>query len=196
MQRAAWAPFALFVAALCAATPFALGTDNAEFLFYIAVLVVLAGCVGLVHRRVDLHPLSLWALSLWAVLHLAGGLWRVSDEVGVLYNLWLWPGRLKYDQLVHAYGFATATWVCWQGLRSALREPRPTFGLAFLAMAAGMGLGALNEVVEFLATLLVPQTIVGGYVNTGWDLVSNLVGCALAGLAILLLGRRRAAPGR
>jgi hypothetical protein len=47
-----------------------------------------------------------------------------------------------------------------------------------------MGFGALNEVIEFAATLTMPHTNVGGYVNTGWDLVSNLVGCALAAVII------------
>ncbi|MFV1996026.1 MAG: hypothetical protein ACC661_11380 [Verrucomicrobiales bacterium] len=47
-----------------------------------------------------------------------------------------------------------------------------------------MGFGALNEVVEFVATLTLPNTNVGGYVNTGWDLVANLLGCALAALII------------
>ena len=34
--------------------------------------------------------------------------------------------------------------------------------------------------IEFTATLLLPNTNVGGYVNTGWDLVSNLVGAVCA----------------
>ena len=50
-----------------------------------------------------------------------------------------------------------------------------------------MGFGALNEVVEFAATLSVPETNVGGYVNTGWDLVSNLVGCITAAILIRCL---------
>jgi hypothetical protein len=53
-----------------------------------------------------------------------------------------------------------------------------------------MGFGALNEVVEFAATQLLPDTNVGGYVNTGWDLVFNLVGSAAAALAIGLGGRK------
>jgi hypothetical protein len=47
-----------------------------------------------------------------------------------------------------------------------------------------MGLGAMNELVEFAATLLVPETNVGGYFNTGWDLVSNLVGVVIAAVLI------------
>jgi len=56
-----------------------------------------------------------------------------------------------------------------------------------------MGLGALNEVVEFAATLLVPETNVGGYLNTGWDLVANAIGAATAALIIWL--RRASASG-
>jgi hypothetical protein len=45
-----------------------------------------------------------------------------------------------------------------------------------LSGAASLGFGALDEVVKFVAVLLIPNTNVGGYVNTGWDLVSNLFG--------------------
>jgi hypothetical protein len=54
-----------------------------------------------------------------------------------------------------------------------------------------LGFGALNEVVEFAATLLVPETNVGGYVNTGWDMVSNLVGATTAAAAIWMAERAR-----
>jgi hypothetical protein len=74
--------------------------------------------------------------------------------------------------------------------RGGRAEPTP--GLMVLAATAGMGLGALNEVVEFLATLALPNTNVGGYLNTGWDLVANLVGAAVAATIIYRLGRRHA----
>jgi hypothetical protein len=59
-----------------------------------------------------------------------------------------------------------------------------------LCAAGGMGFGALNEVVEFVAVLTLPETNVGGYENTGWDLVANLVGCVLAAVLIRLMDRR------
>lgn len=173
---------------------------NSEFVFYIVVMLVLMGVVGLVDRSVRLTRAALWALSLWGLAHMAGGLvevpsaWPVNGESRVLYNWWLIPDRLKYDQVVHAYGFGVATWVCWQGMRAAILraggEPRPTAGLLLVAAVAGMGLGAANEVVEFFATLLVPETNVGGYINTGWDLVANLVGCVIAAVLIRVFGRR------
>jgi hypothetical protein len=180
---------------------------NQEFVIYVGVLVVLVVAVGVVHLHSQLSLASLWALSAWGAAHLAGGLWVVPDgwpidgPRHVLYSLWLIPDRLKYDQVVHAFGFGVTTWVCWQALRASLAhrsgrtpdEVQPTFGWLVLCAAAGMGFGALNEVLEFAATLLVPEVNVGGYYNTGWDLVSNLVGSSLAVSAIALAARRRAA---
>ena len=51
-----------------------------------------------------------------------------------------------------------------------------------------MGLGALNEIIEFFAVLNLSNTNVGGYFNTGWDLVANLVGCLIASLIIAVRG--------
>ena len=77
-------------------------------------------------------------------------------------------------------------------LRRRLADPRPTAGMLLICACAGMGLGATNEVVEFAATLLMPETNVGGYMNTGWDLVSNLIGATTAATWIWLSCRRTA----
>ena len=194
-------PVAVFTFSyLIAALILAIARGNLEFLFYIVVMLVLIGVVYAVDRSVGLSAGVLWALSLWGLAHMAGGLltvpasWPVSSESRVLYTLWLIPGRLKYDQIVHAYGFGVTTWVCWQGLTAAIRRrggaAKPTLGLLVLAAAAALGFGALNEVVEFVATLLVPETNVGGYRNTGWDLVSNLVGATVAA-TLIWFGERR-----
>ena len=178
-----------------------------EFLVYIGVMTAVAAVVYGVHRRVNLAQASLWGLSLWGLMHLAGGLtpvppdWPVTGKQ-VLYSLWLIPGLIKYDHVVHAYGFGLTTWVCWQGLAASLRArglpAAPTLGRLTLAAAAGTGFGALNEVLEFIVTLIVPNTNVGGYVNTGWDLVSNLAGALMAvALIAWAEGRKRAPrPGR
>ena len=177
-----------------------LRSGNSEFLFYIAVMVVLIGVVWAVNRSIGISTGALWALSLWGLAHMAGGLvvvpegWPVNAESRILYTLWLVPGRLKYDHIVHAYGFGVTTWVCWQGLKRAIRKrsghtPSPTFGLLVLAVAAGLGFGALNELIEFAATLTMAETNVGGYVNTGWDLVANTVGATVAVLLIRWLDR-------
>ncbi len=193
-------PVALFTSVyLLGALITAVQVSNNEFLLYIGVVVSLMGVVWVVHGRVALTSGALWCLSIWGLAHMIGGLvivpegWPVMGTNPVLYSLWLIPDRLKYDHVIHAYGFGVTTWVCWQGMRAALGEwlhrVRPTPGLMVLCAAAGLGFGALNDVIEFAATLLVPETNVGGYLNTGWDLVANLFGATVAVTAIWISDR-------
>ncbi len=189
-------PVVLFNAAyMLAAVICAIVQANREFIFYIVVMLILIGVMGTVHRRVKLTSPLLWAFSVWGLAHMAGGLcplpsgWPYNGDQAVLYSWWIIPQWLKYDQIVHAYGFGVTTWLCWHFLRNALRQPdgstvRPTFGILMLCAASGMGFGALNEVIEFIAVLTIPNTNVGGYENTGWDLVSNLVGSAITAMII------------
>jgi hypothetical protein len=188
---------AFAAAYMLAGTLASLGLGNYEFVLYVAVMVVIAAGLAILHLRVDLSAGALWCLAVWGLAHLCGGLvavpesWPTDAGARVLYSLWLLPGTLKYDQVVHAFGFGTTTWVCWQALPVAAgREGplEPTFGRLLLCVAAAMGFGAANEVVEFFATITIENVNVGGYMNTGWDLVANLVGATIAATAIRLRG--------
>lgn len=174
--------------------------DNKEFIIYIGVMGVMIWAILTVHRRCDLSRGLLWSLSVWGLLHMAGGLvpipegWPYNGPNGVLYSLWLIPEKLKYDQVVHAYGFGITTWLCWEALRAGVQRRfelklEPTVGVMVLCAAGGMGFGAFNEIVEFVATLTLPNTNVGGYVNTGWDLVYNMLGSVVGALVIGWRGR-------
>ncbi|MCA9292570.1 MAG: DUF2238 domain-containing protein [Phycisphaerales bacterium] len=192
-------PIIIFnVAYMLAAVATAIAKGNKEFIFYIGVMVVLMVSVLFTHQRVKFSKTVLWGLSIWGLLHMAGGLvpvpdtWPINGDKRVLYSLWFIPGYLKYDNIVHAYGFGVTTLLCWEALRIAIMgrmgtcdraAVKPTWGLVVLAATSSMGFGALNEVVEFAATRLM-DTNVGGYVNTGWDLVSNAVGATAVALAI------------
>lgn len=180
---------------LAVAGGFALVYQNWEFAFYISVVIVLAVLIMQVHKRVGLPLAALWALSIWGLLHMIGGLmptpasWPIQGTKHVFYSLWIIPERLKYDQIVHAYGFAVSTWICWLTLRSNLGPGRSSLGVLLISAFAGMGLGALNEIVEFAATLMIKDTNVGDATNTGWDLVSNAIGSFGAAIAIAMWER-------
>lgn len=192
--------FLFTLAYMGAAIAASIAKGNSEFVFYIVVMLVLIGVVTWVHSHIQLTTGLLWGLAVWGCLHMAGGLvplpagWAYNGDQAVLYSWWIIPPEyLKYDQVVHAYGFGITTWLCWHGLRAAiastgipLSEVKPTLGLLTLSAAGGMGFGALNEVVEFIAVLTIPNTNVGGYINTGWDLVSNLTGCVIAAVVLRL----------
>ena len=183
----------------------AVSRANYEFILYIGVVVIAMLVVMRFYIRYGLSIALLWLLSFWGFFHMIGGLvsvpyhWSTGGESKVLYNLWLIEEKLKFDQFVHAYGFGTTTWLIWQVLsrtmarkfNQTLIDIRPTGGLLFLCAIGSMGLGALNEIVEFLAMILVPETNVGGYVNTALDLVSNLAGALIAAFLIYFFQKRK-----
>ena len=182
-------PVITFTAAyLLAAAAWIVTIGDYEFLAYIVILLILAGVLWVVHRRVGLPLALIWCMSLWGALHMAGGLvplpdgWDVGGKTNVLYNWHIAGPYFKYDQVVHAYGFGITTWLCFCGLRSLAPDMQmpPSLGALVLCAAAATGFGALNEVIEFTITLLVPENNVGGYVNTAMDLVYNLLGAVLA----------------
>jgi len=158
---------------------------NFEFLWYVAVLVFFLALILFTIRRSQFDLIILWGLSLWGFLHMAGGGVVVGGEV--LYALHILPIAgsgdlfiLKYDQLVHFYGFGVATLVVYHLLRPYLNEKTNWKVVYPVLVVAGTGLGVLNEIVEFIAVLLVPDTGVGGYANTVLDLVFNTLGAIAA----------------
>lgn len=135
------------------------------------------------------------ALAALVAAHLAGGMVRVGNDV--LYNASFGTPALRYDHLVHSSAVFLATIVVWTMFippaATSSRWPR----LLAVCLLAGLGLGALIETIEFLTTLAHHGAPVGGYVNTGWDLVSNVAGAVGAGLyigAARPAGDRGAAP--
>lgn len=206
-------PVRLFVGAyMGVAAYFAVVQGNREFVFYGIIMLVLIVLVLLMDLRVRLATPLLWGLAAWGLAHMAGGTvkipetWAEPGSVGTLYNLRVHPWLPKYDQVVHCLGFGLATLAGWRGLcvasrgsgpqprSTAVGDPtlRPTFGVLIGVICVGMGLGAINEVIEFAATRIMPNTNVGGFENTGWDLVSNLVGCVLA--AVFIRGTHATRP--
>ncbi len=170
----------------------ALLSGNTEFLYYGGSLIIITLGIVLFDRNVRLPIMVLWGLFVWLILHLAGGMIKVPEsavDTGMtnytLYNVRLAPWLPRYDQCVHAFGFFVSSLAAWRGLFVASkRTMQPTFGPRIAAGLIGMGCGGVNEVIEFIATRIMPNTNVGGFENTGWDLVSNMVGCIVAMLTI------------
>ena len=155
--------------------------------YVFSVLVIGAAIVWL--RRAALPDLLAIALAIAAIAHLAGGLINVGQNV--LYNASIGPyvkalgtHLLQYDHIAHAYVSFVTTFACWVMLAAPHAAADHRRELVILAVGAAMGLGALNEIVEFLATLAHHGAHAGGYWNTGWDLVCNLIGAGAAGLVI------------
>ena len=84
-------------------------------------------------------------------------------------------------------GFFAEILALYYTLKPLLKENLSKWtSLSIILIMAGLGAGALNEIVEFTATVLVPETGVGGYNNTMWDIVFNTLG-GIAGAVYLRL---------
>lgn len=152
-------------------------------------LPALVACTGIVvaidHFKGPIPGSLLWLLAIWAGMHLAGGLApNPTGESEILYGLWLIDGVLRYDQLVHGFGFAAATAVFAYAAR---QTGRPLFWGLVLSQVVGL----VNEIAENVFAAFVEESNVGDMVNTMWDLTWNLIGAAAATLWMV----RRGLPG-
>ena len=155
-----------------------------EFLIYAVVVLVL---VMLLHNTQKIYNYNsgvLWAFVAWIIMHILGGLLVVGD--GVLYSLVLIPivgepyDLLKYDQVVHVYCYTVVALLLWPVLNYVAKPDNGHKTLIVMTVLAATGVGGLNEIVEFSATVLVPETNVGNYENNAIDIVANLLGALLA----------------
>lgn len=161
---------------------------NYEFLLYIGVIIFFLVLILATNKKVDYPNSVLWGLTAWAYLHMGGGGLYIRGVK--LYEIILIPISEKYhifryDQFVHIIGFGVATVVMYFLLKPLLvPDLKRWTALSIVVVMAGLGVGALNEIVEFTATVIVPETGVGGYVNTSLDLVSDLIGAIIAVIII------------
>lgn len=156
---------------------------NMEFLFYGITVLVLTGLLHYGDRHFSFDGWVLWGFDLWIILHILGGLlpvgdsvlysWVLIDIVGEPYSI------LKYDQLVHTYCYFIAALLMWRVVLS-FNSPGSFTAIAMVTVLAASGVGGVNEIIEFLATVFIPDTNVGGYENTAIDIVCNLLGACLA----------------
>lgn len=153
---------------------------NREFMIYIGVIVGYLALILATRHRVR-YPIGvLWGFLVWAILHMLGG----SVYLGPtrLYEWMLLPLSrslpiLRYDQAVHAFGFGVTTALAVALLRPYLAPGKaPGRDLALVVVMAGLGFGALNEIIEYGVTLVVPDSGVGDYQNSSLDLVFDLLG--------------------
>jgi hypothetical protein len=156
---------------------------------FIAYAVLIIGIMILMYGTLYITKLPLYivaGISIWGLLHMMGGSIMTGD--GVLYAWKIYPffdggGEfyiLKFDQLVHAGLYAVVALIFLHFLREVygIRQYQGLIGV--IAVMAALGVSAINEIIEFAAVVLIPNTGVGGYHNTLLDIVFNLVGAIFA----------------
>jgi hypothetical protein len=188
MRRPSWLVVAL-AGQVAAVAGFGIARGNRRFVAYLVVWFLLALLIRAGHRRWPLPRATLAALAGAGAVHLAGGLLPSPDRgAPILYETWLVPGVLKFDQAGHAFISGVVTVAVFQALGHFIDDDRAGPGIrAIAAMLVCWGFGAANELFEFLSALRFPDAYVGGLDNTGWDLAFNAVGGLLAAIGCAAL---------
>ena len=168
---------------------------NNEFVIYVAVIVAIFTGVFSTLKSTQFPVWMLWLLSIWGLMHVAGG--AVSTSDGVLFAYRIYPFLdlggdfyiLKYDQVVHAYLYGLVALMAYHTLRVPLQIKGRTALVVLAAAMISLGVSGLNEIMEFLIAVTLEENGVGGYENAMLDLIFNFSGAVVA-LGVLGLFRR------
>ena len=169
-----------FVCYYVALAAYGFARGNEQTIFYVLFIGAGAALVLRLDNRFELRALVLWGLAAWGCAHMVGGLLEIGGEV--VYEHSLGAGQLRFDKVVHFFGFGFATLAAYEIVGESVGPGTPARTVATIAFFIGLGIGAINETIEFLITLLPAESNVGGFSNTGWDLVANTLGAATAAL--------------
>lgn len=164
--------------------------QNYEFLIYVGLILFLMSMVLATNKWVHYSNSILWGLAIWAILHMLGGGIYLGETRLFEWILIPLSDRypiFRYDQLLHLCGYGIVTLLLYHLINPLLK---PNFNhrnlLCIFLVLAGLGAGALYEIIEFFITVIVPNTGVGDYVNNALDLVFNFIGAILAVIYIRL----------
>ncbi|MCP4481515.1 MAG: DUF2238 domain-containing protein [bacterium] len=159
-------------------------SGNREFLIYIFVMIALVFTIFFTDKKVE-YPNSVFiGFTIWGIIHMMGG--GFSFNGTRFYDLILLPvsekySILKYDQVAHVVANYLATILMFLIIRGKFQNKiKSWFAISVVVVMAGSGIGAINELIEFLAFLKTGSTGMGGYVNTLLDLFFNLIGGIIA----------------
>ena len=153
---------------------------NAEFMIYAGVLIPVVLIVHYTDNLFTYKNIFLWGFAIWMLMHLLGGLavWNgtrfydliLFDIVGEPYSI------LKYDQVVHFYCYVVIAGLLSSVVKKVVtvRASKPT--VFIITVLAATGIGAINEIIEFLPVVLFASPGPGGYINTAIDLIMNFLG--------------------
>ena len=172
--------------------------QNYEFLLYAITVTILIAVLYKTDRYFKFERAGLWLFNVWLILHILGGLasyrgvrfydLMLLELVGEPYQV------LKYDQFVHFYCYIVMAILMWSVVGKIARADASAIVVIVLTVLAASSLGAVNEVIEFLAVVVLGTDGVGGYTNTAIDLVANLAG-AIVGAFFMHFRQRRVRRG-
>ncbi len=182
MKKRDWSVY-LNVLILLFFTLFFIFKKNYEFISYTIVLGILIFVLAKSDKIFNYSKIAKFGFTIWMLLHLSGGSFYVNGTK--LYDLILIPilgepfNFLKYDQFVHFFCYVVLTLFVYAIIKKMSRKETSKKLIGFISVLSGVGIGAFNEIIEFLTVVFFQATGVGGYYNNALDLVFNTLGAML-----------------
>ena len=159
-------------------------SKNYEFLTYVVVLGATIYFIFKSDKFFKYPALARWGFAIWMFLHLAGGSFKIA---GVrLYDYILVPlvgepyNFLRYDQVIHTYCYFVITLFVYSVVLFVAKDKIRTKTAFVLIFLGGIGIGAINEIIEFSTVALFNAKGVGDYFNNSLDLIFNSLGALIA----------------
>lgn len=169
------------------ATYIFLRRSNIEFLAYLLIVLILGVLFVRFLNKSYLKLHEMYLLSFWGFLHIMGGLLifpngsnLYSQIIVEVINNGGGYVLFKMDQLIHMYGFGITAYIMYRVLYEKTQKTQTSqLFVGVFAVVIAIGLGALNEVVEFIVVLFLEFNGVGDLYNMGFDLIFNLLGAII-----------------
>jgi putative membrane protein len=169
---------------------------NYEFLAYVGTIAIVTAVLFGTLRWTRFSSGIILGVTIWGLLHMLGGSVQTAD--GVLYAYRLFPFFdgggdfyiLKMDQVIHAFLYGVIGLMFYHLLTNIIGVRSHKVLIAAIAIFAAAGFSIINEIIEFLAAVNLPETGVGGYENTVLDMIFNLTGAAIAVCSKVMFGKQ------
>lgn len=147
-----------------------------EFFIYASVIFAIIAVSWYKFRYLNVNLPILIMIEFGILMHFAGAFIQVDGHR--LYDSRFF--EIRYDKYVHFTNAMIATFVT---IFVFLKRKLPdTHFVLLVAVLTVLGLGGINEIVEFIVTLTVKHNGVGAYNNNMLDLVANFCGSTTAAL--------------
>ncbi len=187
--------FYISILVLIGFTIFFIFKGNYEFLTYTVSIGILIALLMWSDKYFFYLSIAKWGFLIWLILHLLGGSVYFSETrlydfvilnlIGEPFNI------LKYDQIVHIFTYVVFSIFVYSlaAYMSGGLEEKKTSLIFLITFLAAMGIGTINEIIEFITVAFFGSTGVGNYYNNALDLVFNAVG-TLSGIFVLNLWKK------
>lgn len=163
---------------------------NYEFLYYTLILSIIMYFAIIHRKKFMLSNYLVGGFILYLILHTLGADTYIFGIT--VFDIWLIPKVIRYDQLVHMYGgFLIAILTSTVLSQFIIDKFKNTKIFYITIVLISMGIAALWEITELGAVLFLSLTGVGDYLNNSFDLLFNMIGSSIGALLIYNINKRR-----